>query len=1063
MKDNMKQTRILWNESNYLDFCNKITNEETFQKDYELIYKIWVLYDLYNISSNDIKQTIKEVLDKEINKNLDNCIIKKLLETAFIFANLNSDDYVLNLINEEKEKEIEKIDNLRNKAYRIAISIYYYWKYLGEEWKKNQWYFDNNIVIYRLFTRLWILSKSRNEKIENLKFFNMDLQWKIETTNKEINNKFCIKDNFDISKLKNKFWNDFKWFKNDEVFFSDFQNWVIKNLLWYNTQWWTKTWKSIAISAPTSAWKTFILKKYIIFKIIEAFINWKITNIVFIVPSKALINELKSDFIELFKDYNIKDNEFCNIHTHISWKDFREKYLLQSNLFITTQERLNFFYSDMEFSEIFNQFKINLVVVDEAHKVWYWYRWTLLSYIIWKIKKNNQTIQIVLLAPLLSKLNKFKNEFNLAELDEQFSNFWLVAKNEIIVSIKKIKNEKIYNIKYYLKIWNKEFLLFEKLYTLEKYLTLYTSFSPKNKMSVIPRFFSNWKNQSIIFRFWAETVVKQIKLLKEWLINNVNRKETKLSNYLNDILPDNFWLSDLLEKWLSYHNWRLPISIKSAIEDNFKKNNIKYLCANYTVLEWINLPAKNIFISKQEYQKKELNSLDIKNLIWRSWRLNHHLNWNIFFINFNSKKERENILKEKNTEDLENNFVNVLDINIKEWENESKFDRFLDYIKPGSTKYRDSIISDNYSEKKDFEYMLWYLVSKVIDENLYETEYITNNNLIDLKSILENKFNIYKNKKNTTDFFTKIWELIYQNKVKKEEKIEKLRESILDICNDELNIKTNWDKDFLQIIKKNIFIDPRRQLDFYDLVKNWEDWFIKDNIFEYSKALKLLSDNEVISEELVKWKEKDFIKKIEKKSENIKNILKQVQKYFIQKFITNEWEDCLQWEKHNWNNTYIFQTLEKWFFSKSLINILGKDPRYYSDYLKTINNDIQFNYLNAFSIYFELANLWYKKYLEENKPDLFEEHTKNNNFPQLDTNFIYYMELWTFYPNLVYLISRWVSRESAIWLKNNKIIKNPNKNETEKEYFEKNKNNILTLLKEKNKILVKEELEKFIY
>lgn len=1073
MEQNSNQTKIFENNENYLNFCKNIANEELFEKDFQLIYKIGVLYDLYTISSEEfkIKETIKESLDKEINENLNNWVIKRLLETAFIFANLNSDDYVSELFDDDKEKKIEEVDWLRNKSYRIAISVYYYWKYLKEEIleerkSNDEWFFDNNNIIYRLFTRLWILSKARDEKIDDIDIFSIDLQWKIEATNKEISNRFCItdklKENFKNNEFEEKFWENFEWFKNDEIFFSDFQNWVMKNLELFKKTWWWTQWKSIAISAPTSAWKTFILKKYIIYKILENYLNNSNINIVFIVPSKALINELKADFIELFNEYKIKDKEICNIHTHISWDDFINDYKDKSNLFIFTQERLNFFYSSLEEKRYL---KIDLLTVDEAHKVGYWYRWTLLSYIIWKIKKDNLNLQIVLLAPLLSKLNKFKKEFWLDILDEQFSNFWLVAKNEIIVSIEYIKNEKHYNIKYFLKISKEEIFLFENIYSLEEYLP--KKFTTKGKMSVIPRFFSNWDNQSIIFRFWAETVIEQIKLLQDGIWNNKKTNKTKLSNYLDDILPKDFWLSNLLDDELSYHNWRLPISIKSAIESNFKDNKIKYLCANYTVLEWVNLPAKNIFISREEYRKEELNNLDIKNLIWRSWRLNFHLSWNIFFINFKDIEERKELLNENNTEKLENNITNIL--NDKEFDNnyKTKFDRFLEYIKPWSKNYMDVISYDKnlINEKKDFEYLLWYFVSNEIDKALNHKKLLNlenNNEWVFLnKDYFIDKISVYKNRKNTyvKDFYDKIWELIYENSDFKADKISTLREHILMLCNNELKIKNidnNWefDNNFLKIVQKNIFIDPRKQLNFYDLIISWKDWFLKYHMNDFNNN------------------------KLNIPKGLLQLLLINVKKYFINEYLhsidltyfSGDYYYKDKHEKYIFENN-IFKLLNQWRNSISLNNILKhRKKENYFKVLDNINSEIQFNYLNAFSIYFEIANLWYKRYIDENEIEDYDE-TKH----KLDPNFIYYMELWTFYPNLIYLISKWVSRESAIWLtweKNSKweiirewIIKLfPLSNDmTEKEYFDLEKDRILSVLKEKKKDIINDELEKFIY
>lgn len=1058
--NNVNDNQTSLQEENYLDFCESIDREQGFKDDYELIYKVWVLYDLYSISSEEIKHTIKIALDNELD-TVDFSVIKRLLETAFIFANLDSNNYLDWLeSNEGIEQKIIEVDKLRNKSYRIAISIYYYGKYLKEEikkWKKSDdWnFFDNNIIIYRLFTRLWILTKSRDTTLDNPTedIYEMDLQWKIEATQKNISNKFSVEEELVNKCWKEKFeiyfWENFWWFKNDEVYFSDYQKSVMKSLFLYKKAWWWTEWNSLAISAPTSAWKTFILKKYIIYKILESYINHERINIVFVVPSKALINELKWDFLELFKDYWIKkeatEKSICNIHTNISSDEFlKNEWNKESNLFIFTQERLNYFYSDLITRDDWYSFKINLAIVDEAHKVGYWYRWTLLSYIIWKLKSDNNNLQIILLAPLLSKLHKFKNEFWLNNIDcinKNFSHFWLVSKNKIIVSFwTKIKWTLNYQINYYLIIWNKKIELFYHLYTLEDYLKWISAFKWIHKMSVIPRFFSEWNTQSIIFRFWANTVIDQLKLLNDGLIEkNVN--ENELTWYINDILPKDFWLTEYLKSWISYHNWKLPISIKSAIENQFKNNKIKYLSANNTVLEGVNLPAKNIFILKRDYNNRLLSDLDIKNLVWRSWRLNEHLNWNVFFIDFNKKEEIDLLLNESITSDIENNISNILndtDINCTDWT--SKFDRFLSYIK------NDNILKKVhnhkqlewhkpiYSELSDFEYMLWYLISKKIDQNFKSQNY---------------------------SFINKISHLIYEKWKEKTEKLKQLEESLNVIYSD---IYTYWKGNLklFNIIKKNIFIDPRKQINFYVSVLNGNNIFLNENIQDYSEILNILNDKNILYSINKQYWDQIYKKEITKKLKWLENLLCDVQKYFIKKFQFQNNKEYYYWNSQfGWENT-ILTYFNQWISSISLKKILWNNNNKYFTILDIINSEIQFNYLNAFSIYFELTNLAIKEYKNEDY---------SPSIHKLDTNFLYYMELGTFYPNLVYLISKWVSRESAIWLawdreKKNWLIKLfPPKWITEEQYFQyiNKEDKLLKKLKSQNKVIIKEELEKFIY
>lgn len=1009
-ENNQIQIPMLSNK--YYNFCKNIYEKKQYKEDYELIYKIGVLYDLYSISSNEIKDKIKTSLDNQIIK-LDYKIIKRLLETAFIFANLDSDGLTLFSTNEEKEIQIKEIDNIKNDSYRIAISVYYYWKYIKESWSTNNSLFNNNIV-YRLFTRLWILTTIRNlYEDDNIDIYSIDLQWKIELTNKELNNRFSITDYLWEEKIISWFWSKYKKIIDDESFFSDFQFWLMEKLIKSKNS----PIKSFAVSAPTSAWKTFVLKKYIVLKILESFLERENINIAFIVPSKSLINELNWDFIDLFKNYNINTN-ICNIHAHIWWDEFLQDFSSKSNLFILTQERLNYFYNDIKFKNWWKNFKFDIVVVDEAHKVWYWYRWTLLSYIISKIKQDNKNIQIILLAPLLSKLNKFKDEFWLNSLSENFSNFWLVAKNQILVEQKKVWFW--YHMYFYLNKNTEENELFKFKHSQFESDIKFLNYLANN-FSI--------NEQSIIFRYRADYVKDQAEDLAKINTNKISDED--LIDYINDIFPKDFELTNFLKKWVWYHNWALPTSIKSKIEELFKNWDLKYLCANSTMLEWVNLPAKNIFIWG-DWKRDEISTLDFKNLVWRAGRLNHHLSWNVFYVKFDEYSDK--IIDEKNqTWELINNISNLL------W-NESKFEEFLSYIKPWSNLYKEIINNNNDNndlkeKRKEFEYLTWYLVSNVIDsiEKNTENRYNENLELLDKNYFIDRLEQLKSWWKK--DFFDKVWQFIYWNREYKIEKIEELRKSVYSLCNElKVNNKSEFDKDFLNIVKKNIFIDPRKQLDFYDLVISWGQSFVLKNIEYFSNVNNLFNDDK------------------NEKKEKLKLLIIEVNRYFIFSPLNYQTED----------NEFDYINLISWIMNQwiswiSLKNILEGRKNYFKT-LKRITDDIQFTFFNWISIFFELANLGYKNYIINNYFD-----REENEILQFDTNFLFYLELWNYYPNLVYLISKWLSRESAIWLYDMKIISSFISDNDSKIYFYIEKNRILKTLNDNNKNIIHDELLRFIY
>lgn len=1040
----MKNNNIPFLKDSYLNFCKEIIENQDFQEEYKLIYKIWVLCDLFFIANDEfnINKNIQQELDVEI-KKLNNSVIKRLLESAFIFANLSNENIEDFLSNEEKENKILEIDNIKNKAYRIAISVYCYGKYI-KNYFQNHSFFENNTIIYQLFTRLGILTKSRNEILDDVDIFSLNFSLKVEATQKEIRNKFSIWEMFEKEKLQNLFKN-FSCFQNDEVYFSDFQNEVIHKLIGLKTQNWQYAWNSQIISAPTSAWKTFIIKKYIIFKIIESFVFQKNINIAFVVPSKALINEIKADFIKLLQDYFLNE-ENISIHTNLSREDFLQNFYKKSNLFIFTPERLNYFYQDIKSSNF--PLKIDILIIDEAHKVGYGYRGTLLQYIGKQIQKYNPNLQIILLAPLLKKLHKFKKEFLLENttIEENFSHFTPVAKNEIFTNCNLKWENGFYNIEFKIKIENEEIFLFSYKYLLEEFVkNKKWKINPDNTKNMMPilaiisRFFTWKKSQSIIFRYWIESTKNQIELIQEWIKENKkeNKKEKiEIWNYIWEIFPKFFNIEELLKNWLAYHNGNLPTSIKIIIEELFIDGKIQFLVANNTILEWVNLPAKNIFVHTWDYLGKTLNYFDRKNLIGRTWRLNEHLSGNVFYINFENN-DIEKILTEEWLEELEFNISNTLDDAIKNNENKTKFDRYLEYIWPwdkwrlvnqyGWVMVNEQII---YQELKDFEYMTGYLISCKLENQKFT-------------------------------FSEQVKQYIYEKLEEKTDKLEKLNVYLTTIYRD---IISKNDLEFQQILQKNIFIDPRKQMHFYDEVINWSNLFIIENIKKYSEITKMLVDNSIMWSETIKYWDMEYEKKVKFNILYLRKLIENLQIYFIPRFqyvsskkVHNEY--YYGNEIFSWKNT-ILPVISQWLYSISLKNIMDnpKENNFYNsifERLKIITNQIQFEYINAMTVYFELANLWYKKYVEL-------EWIEYNN-ERLDENFIYYMELWSFYPNFIYLISKWVSRESAILMWNKNIIDKFPKNRNSHLYFLQNKDTILTQLKLYKFEFIIKELNSFVY
>jgi len=94
----------------------------------------------------------------------------------------------------------------------------------------------------------------------------------------------------------------------------------------------------------------------------------------------------------------------------------------------------------------------------------------------------------------------------------------------------------------------------------------------------------------------------------------------------------------------------LPTKLRQEIERAFSDSKIRYLVCTSTLLQGVNLPAKNIFMFKPtKGHNKPLRSADFWNLSGRAGRLRREFQGNIFLIDY-SYWARRSLAEPKDTE-----------------------------------------------------------------------------------------------------------------------------------------------------------------------------------------------------------------------------------------------------------------------------------------------------------------------------------------------------------------------------------------------------------------------------
>lgn len=99
-----------------------------------------------------------------------------------------------------------------------------------------------------------------------------------------------------------------------------------------------------------------------------------------------------------------------------------------------------------------------------------------------------------------------------------------------------------------------------------------------------------------------------------------------------------YFLAEMIRKGIAYHIGYLPASIRARIETLFQEGHITIMFCTSTLLEGVNLPADNLFITDNKIFRSEMEPVDFRNLIGRVGRISFNLFGNVYFVSEETEK-----------------------------------------------------------------------------------------------------------------------------------------------------------------------------------------------------------------------------------------------------------------------------------------------------------------------------------------------------------------------------------------------------------------------------------------
>ena len=492
--------------------------------------------------------------------------------------------------------------------------------------------------------------------------------------------------------------------------------------------------KFYSYSGPTSMGKTFVIRKFIINQIKN---NYK-KNYVVVVPTKALISEITSDFITELNSL-LKEKNYKVINTYSETNE-NDKY---NYVMIYTQERL--------LSHLINSsIKVNYVFIDEAHKLFYKDTRTMYFYKILDILRNQDNVpNIYFSAPLIKNPNEFLDL--LPEIGTKSSSvfeFTPVNQQKFMIDYNS-KNIRIYNdlSSNFIELEYDKIEKFDINYILNQL--------GENRKNLI---YCESKKEAINY---ALEYSKNRKPIEE------NEYLNKVKKYIKDEIHEDYWLIDMLSKGVAYHIGYIPNSIRKHIENLYKEKTINTIFCTSTLLEGVNLPADNLFINMKDKAKIISNEIDFKNLIGRVGRIKYNLIGNVFIIPNGSPK-----LMNTCTELIEND-VSDKELSIKKVLSTIAKKEIINKLKNGDTLIDKR--SKTYDEYESTRYIMNNLIDDIMNDRkgiIYKQfeKFITKQDIREIKEQFREK-TVPQDLPITTDQIDKVDKYIKEDKLEYPDKI----------------------------------------------------------------------------------------------------------------------------------------------------------------------------------------------------------------------------------------------------------------------------------------------------
>lgn len=358
--------------------------------------------------------------------------------------------------------------------------------------------------------------------------------------------------------------------------------------------------KAVSVSAPTSAGKSFILAHDILTSIAER----PNTVLVYIVPTRALIQQVTLDLLQLFRAA-----ELPNVIVSAAPIAFTEDQVNAGLVYVLTQERLVSLLGSSEFT-----LKISKVYVDEAQEIGDEDRGLILDSAIREVIARFADVRVCFASPLTKNPGYLFGEFSLAADGEFFTETYSPV-SQVLVRLEPVKGKT--------KAATVSVVTPLQIQPVGQVQLPFKFTGVWDRLAGTAKFVRKPEESVIIFANRPHDAMEIAEKLAEDIEDKATDKDVlELIDFVKTHVHPRYALADTLIKGVAFHYGRMPHIIRNQVEELLRARKLQYVVCTSTLLQGVNLPARHIIVlAPKQGSGKAMSTPAFWNLAGRAGRL----------------------------------------------------------------------------------------------------------------------------------------------------------------------------------------------------------------------------------------------------------------------------------------------------------------------------------------------------------------------------------------------------------------------------------------------------------